>query len=903
GLSFEQDNLEIVQRLIIHPANPAILLAATRNGIFRTTDGGTNWTMVNSTHCYDMAFNTSNPDIIYAGGNQDILQSTDAGSTWSILKDNLGGAGRISIETSAADPAVIYALYESNSKLYKSTNGGTSWSTVQSPSSATFYGYYDMAFTVSPADANILFAGGLLVTKSVNGGQSWQVVSAWDSYPSDDYVHADNHALSFDPSGATIYSGNDGGLFKSTNLGGAWTDLSNGLSISQIYRLSSSVTNPDIIYSGWQDNGSNRWNGTNWKQVFGADGMQPLVDYTNENIVYICYQYGALHKSTDGGENFQYVAPSSGGWVTPYAMDPSNHNILYYGANSMYKTTNGASNWTAAGSNLFNSFPCNAIAIAPSNTSYVYAASLDKMFVTSSGGNPWTNITAGLPVTTSGINYIAIDNTDPLNVWVAISGYVSGNKVFHSTNGGNSWSNVSGSLPNVPINCIVYEPDSQNGIYIGTDIGVFYIDNTLSDWVTYNAGLPNVMVHHLEINPTSGKLMAATYGRGIWESDLFYTEQFVNDIGIISIAAPSNEVCSSIVNPVIKVKNFGSNSVTSFNVLYAVDGGSNLNYEWSGSLDALASVVINLPAITGLDEGVHTFSVSTSLPNGITDNNTVNDANNSSFTIIGSGLLLPYQEGFETGVFPPDGWTFENDNLLWSATDAAGGFGNSSYSAQADFFSVLPGSIDKLMTPYLDFTTAIPTLKLKFTYAYAKKSITKTDTLKIAVSADCGATFTNVFVKGGTDLATAPDQTGTVFIPSISEWKDEIIDLTSFSSADKMLVRFSAISDKGNNLYLDDINLYGLSTSFENIILNDGFQVYPNPAADEFTVSLNGKDVEDVTIEVFNMLGQKVNATVNKTNTAALTYHLRLMTVANGWHLVKVKTSNQTFVQPLLIER
>ncbi|HUM47038.1 MAG TPA: T9SS type A sorting domain-containing protein, partial [Chitinophagales bacterium] len=682
-----------------------------------------------------------------------------------------------------------------------------------------------------------------------------------------------------------------------------WTDLSNGLSISQIYRLSSSVTNPDIIYSGWQDNGSNRWNGTSWNQVFGADGMQPLVDYTNENIVYICYQYGALHKSTDGGENFQSVAPGSGGWITPYAMDPVNHNILYYGANSVYKTTNGASNWTTAGSNLFSSLPCNAITIAPSNPNYVYAASLDKMFVSTTGGNPWTNITAGLPVTTSGINYIAVDNTDPLNVWVAISGYVGGSKVFHSVNGGTSWTNVSGSLPNVPVNCIVYEPDSQDGVYIGTDIGVFYRDNTLADWVPYNAGLPNVMVHHLEINPTTGKLLAATYGRGIWESDLYYTVQFTNDIGTLSITAPSNEVCSSVVNPVIKVKNYGTNAVTSFQLVYAVDGGSNLTYDWLGSLGALESIIVDLPAITGLAAGTHTFSISTSLPNGVADNNTVNDIDNSSFTIVGSGLLLPYQEGFETGIFPPSGWTLENDNLLWSETSVAGGFGNSVHSAQADFYNVFPGGMDELMTPYLDFSTAIPPVKLKFSYAYAKKNIAKTDTLKIAVSVDCGATFNNVFVKGGTDLATAPDQTGSVFIPEVSEWKDEIIDLAAFASADKVLVRFSALSDKGNNLYVDDINLYGSSTSFNNIPLNSGFNVYPNPAAGEFTVSLNDNAAADVTIEVFNMLGQQVNTSISKTSAGPLTYHLRLIGAENGWHLVKVKSSNQTFVQPLLIER
>jgi hypothetical protein len=142
------------------------------------------------------------------------------------------------------------------------------------------------------------------------------------------------------------------------------------------------------------------------------------------------------------------------------------------------------------------------------------------MKVSTNGGTAWSTITSGLPVSSAGINYIAVSNTDPNNVWVVMSGYSAGNKVFNSTTGGSSWTNVSGTLPNLPVNSIVYENGSPNRVYIGTDIGAYYRDDNTSDWMFYNDGLPNVMVHELEINYTSDKLLAATYGRGIWQSDL-----------------------------------------------------------------------------------------------------------------------------------------------------------------------------------------------------------------------------------------------------------------------------------------------------------------------------------------------------------------------------------------------
>ncbi|MCS6990842.1 MAG: YCF48-related protein [Chitinophagales bacterium] len=517
GLTYNQDQKIIIQRLVIHPTNPQILLAATRSGIMRTTDGGSTWNLVKSTHCYDLEFNTFDPNTIYSGGGGTLIKSTDGGANWSTMYSGMG-TGRISIEVSSANHQVIYAMSESGIFI-RSADGGTTWTNKTFPYSAGFFGYYDLVLACSDANADHLLAGGIYTVKSTNGGSSWTDISSSN-------LHVDNHDLDYLPgSTSTIFSANDGGFFKSTNGGSTWTDLSNGLAIAQIYRLASSATDPQVIYSGWQDNGSNKWDGNNstWKMVYGADGMECMVDHSNVQTVYISYQYGGLQKSTNGGNSFSHIAPCSGNWITPYAMDPNVSSTIYAGCASVYKSTNGGSTWSNIGSNLFTggyNNACNYIAIAPSNTSVIYAASFTKIYRTTTGGSPWTNITGTLPVTNTGINYIAISATNSDHVWICLGGYSAGNKVFVSTNGGTTWTNISGSLPNIPVNTIVYEKNSPDRVYIGTDIGVFYRDNTTADWVFYNDGLPNVMVHELEINYTSNKLLAATYGRGLWQANL-----------------------------------------------------------------------------------------------------------------------------------------------------------------------------------------------------------------------------------------------------------------------------------------------------------------------------------------------------------------------------------------------
>ncbi len=519
GIKVPQSANTIIQRMIINPANNQILLAAAREGIFRTANGGNTWTKVLNSHCYDMEWKTNDANTVYAGGGGVVYKSTNAGATWSTLKTGFG-SGRMSIEVSAADPLVIYSLNESGG-LYKTTDGGVSWVTKSYPYAAGFYGYYDLSFACSQSNSNTLIAGGLSTAKSTDGAGSWSTIDNYSSYTASNYVHADKHAAAFYAGSTTnILVAGDGGIWRTVNGGTTWTDLSKGLMIAQIYRLGTTPQNTNLYISGWQDNGCNRWDGTNWTHIFGADGMEAAIDYTNQNTYYEAYQYGALNRSYNSGVSWSYIAPSSGDWITPFIIDPVLNTRLYYGGYStLYRSNNQGGSWSAVTGVALNDY-ATEIAVAPSNNNIVYAAALGKMYKADISTNTATNITAGLPVTLAGVYYIAVSNTDENKVFVSLSGYAAGQKVYYSSNGGATWSNISLNLPNLPVNTIVYQNNSNNRVYAGTDIGVFYKDNSLANWVYYGNGLPNVMVHELEINYTSNKLVAATYGRGIWQVDL-----------------------------------------------------------------------------------------------------------------------------------------------------------------------------------------------------------------------------------------------------------------------------------------------------------------------------------------------------------------------------------------------
>jgi photosystem II stability/assembly factor-like uncharacterized protein len=902
GLFYTMANNTIIQRLILDSANPNVLFAATNIGIFKTTDGGANWNSVQSGRFCDLDFKPDDHTIMYASDSTGFLRSTNSGNTWNYIA-GVTASGRSSIAVSAASPNVVY-VWTVGGGFYYSSNAGLNFTLRANPSSASGpYGYYDYVLEVSPVNVNILFAGGLNVARSTNGGTSWSTVSDWSTYTAANYSHADNHDLKFmTGSSTTIFSANDGGLFKSTNQGTTWTDLSGGIDIKQYYRLSCSNQNPNLIYAGAQDNGSDKIIGLNTAiQVNGADGEDCLVDYEDDNIVFVSSQGGYFYRSSDGGNSFSSINPGSGGdWTTPIIMDYNNHNIMYAGYSGLRKSVDNGINWTAVpgtfdGSNIYS------LRISPSNSSVIYLATFGNIYRTINGGGSWTNLTGTLPVSQAAISGIAISDSDPDNVWVTLSGFVNSQKVYSSTDGGSSWANISGTLPNIPVNCIEYQNGSNDIVYIGTDLGVFYMDATMNDWLSYNTGLPNVIIDDLEINYPTSKLRTATFGRGIWESDLQSSTLMALDAGVSSIISPTGTSCDSMVNPIVRIRNFGVDTLYNVNVHYYLDAQPETIYNWIGALPSLGTANIILPSFS-VAGGTHTYTAYTSDPNASIDMNAANDSRTSSFDILTNptGIPAPVTEGFANVTFPPAPWTLENSSAIWDRNGTVGGYSLSTSCAFANFYYIQSGT-DKIISANLDFTTMITPIRLTFDVAYAPYSATAyIDSLGIDLVTDCDPNNPiRVYTKGGLQLATAPVNQNP-FTPTAAQWRTDTVDLSSYAGSGVAHVRFLGISGYGNQCYIDNINLRDGTTNIYSLMNPESdIRLYPNPASETVgieTSALNGT----VTLKMFDMLGNEVPLSGN--SYSAKRFALNVSHMSSGVYFLRINSNGNQFTRKLVIQ-
>ncbi|MEJ5245326.1 MAG: T9SS type A sorting domain-containing protein [Bacteroidota bacterium] len=530
GLQFQITNFNTCRRMVINPSNPNILLVATNNGLYRTTNAGTNWTSVQNGDFWDVKLNPADPNIVYAATTSQIYRSTNGGINWTSVS-SISGSTRIALAVTPADSANVYALSSNGSGayngLYRSTNSGSSFSLVSSTpnilsSSATGtgttgQGWYDLSIAIDPTNANIVYVGGVNIWKSTNGGANWSLRAYWTSSSSVETVHADHHMLYF---GGTnrLYTANDGGLDVSTNGGVNWTYLSSGVCVTQYYRIATSQTNPSVVIGGAQDNSSSLMTASSFTMTMATgDGMDQAINPSNGNTMFTSSYYGDLYRSTNGGSSWTDISEpnDNGGWVTPYVIDPNNHTTLVAGYTGVWKSTNNGTNWTKI-STFTNSTPLTVIHVAPANSNYIYAGYSSALWRTTDGGSTWSQIT--LPFTS--LSSLTTNHSNPDVIWITMSGYSSGNKVFKSTNGGQTWQNISGNLPNVPCNVVIYQPNTDNRVWVGTDIGVWYRGDSDPSWVDYNDGLPNVICNDLEIQYSANKLRLGTYGRGLWEATL-----------------------------------------------------------------------------------------------------------------------------------------------------------------------------------------------------------------------------------------------------------------------------------------------------------------------------------------------------------------------------------------------
>lgn len=540
GLSWKTSNARVICRLLLSPANPQLLLAATSNGIYRTTDGGALWTMVQSGDFKDMDFKPDDPTTIYASAGKNIYRSTNEGASWQAMNTGIPNSiGRIALAVSLANPEMVYALCAVGGSwgfggFYSSNNSGTTWTLQYSGplniigrdldgmDNSQQQGWYDLCMAASSSNAQEIYVGGINIWKSVNGGKSWTINTHWYGDGGKPYVHADIHDLvASEDNASEIFAGCDGGVFRTGNKGSSWSDLSKGMSIMQFYRISSATNDPNLIIGGSQDNGTNRWKNGQWSQINGGDGMKCLIDPVNANTMYASTPNGYFQKSSNGGTSFSgLVSPQTtlegGAWVAPLAVDPTKPTVLYAGFSNVWKFEPSTNKWSK--SSTFTGIGTLTYIVVSSDGKTIYAGNQNGMYRSKTGATTWERLTlSGVPG--GNITGVAIHPTNTNRAWISISGY-GNRKVFATDDAGISWTDISDGLPSIPVNCIVYQNNSPDRLYVGTEAGIYYMDNGTGQWVPYNDGLPNVIVNDLEIQYSAGKLRAGTFGRGLWEGNL-----------------------------------------------------------------------------------------------------------------------------------------------------------------------------------------------------------------------------------------------------------------------------------------------------------------------------------------------------------------------------------------------
>ncbi len=568
-----------IARVLVDPSNPSRIFVAAmgsqfttgpNRGLYRSEDGGQSWSQVlfvnDSTGVCDVVVNPAHPETVFCaswerirrptyrrayGPGCGIWRSADHGGTWTRLSGGLPApsddVGRIGLAIAPTWPSRVYAQIigglvgpgggYNGYGVFRSDDGGQTWTRrdVGTTFTGAFggFGWYFGDVVADPTNQDKVYCLGQNLIVSSNGGVNFTSILGG--------AHVDEHALWIDPANpARLYMGSDGGFFRSTAGGGTWTKSEN-LPITQFYAGSIDPSDPGRILGGTQDNNTLITSGSPnaWSAILGGDGFYCLVDPTNPSVVFAEWQYccdspKGPRRSTVGGGSWTAPTGFNGtdryNWNSPFAMDPSDHNVLLAGSHRIYKSTDNGLTYSIVSGDLTKNLPAqlsyastlSTLEVAPSNGSVYYAGTTDgKVWRSQNAGGSWTDISAGLPV-----RWVTRVTADPANasvVYVTLSGFSLDEyaaHVFRSTNAGDTWTPIGGNLPDIPANDILVDPNDPNRLFLATDIGVYTTRDLGGTWYPLGLGLPIVPVFDLTLHNASRTLVAATHGHSQWKLDL-----------------------------------------------------------------------------------------------------------------------------------------------------------------------------------------------------------------------------------------------------------------------------------------------------------------------------------------------------------------------------------------------
>ena len=376
--------------------------------------------------------------------------------------------------------------------------------------------------------------------------------------------------------------------------------------------------------------------------------------------------------------------------------------------------------------------------------------------------------------------------------------------------------------------------------------------------------------------------------------------------GVLSINKPIGTLCSTEFIPEVTIANYGFDTLKTLIINYQVDNGTTGTFNFTGALPRCNTQVVTLNTVTS-SSGNHILTVYSTNPNGIADQSPSNDTATKAIAVSPT-VDVPVTEGFETTTFPPANWSIQNiDGLLtWEKTTSTAKTGTGSMVIRNYDYPVA-NSIDKFISPVVKYDAGVDSFFVSADYAYAQGILypgstnLPLDTLELQVTLDCGVTFTTIWKKWGEDLQTISEPNranGSIFTPNApSQWKSVNLYLNPFINAKNFQVYFVAKSNKQNNVYLDNINIY--TKVLPKRLKDQGYLIYPNPFKGSFIVRHYRIPATLQSVGVYNSVGQLVWAKdFNGSGNTEMTVDLR--NLAGGVYIVKMKYLEKTVVERIV---
>ncbi len=543
----------------------------SERGVFKTTDGGETWEKVlfisDDTGIIELQMNPSNPEELLAaayqrrrdafeggepaissGPESGLYKTTDGGRNWTKVTEGLPSPdmGRTGIDYFDSDPNIVFLqtggarIEDGSDGIYRSEDGGSSWTKV---SDVAVRPMYYSQIRVDPSDDQRLYTVATRSHRSTDGGVTMTQDLATG-------VHEDSHDLWIDPQdGAHMILGNDGGLFRSYDYGDNW-DYLGTLPIAQSYSVCLSPERLYRVYTGLQDNGNwaapsakrgNRGPGNvDWQMISGADGFVCAVDQNDPTTLYYETQNGNMRRMDLTTGQTVSIRPRLEGerwsWEAPIFLSPHNQKVFFTGGKRVFRSLNRGEDPQPISEDLsiVEDGTASVVIQSPMNPEVLYAGYTDgALWVTRNGGEDWTRIDENVGL--SGPRYV--DSVDPSRfsegrVYVAFDGHRSNDEApyaYVSEDFGATWRSLNGTLPEMGSTRALREDiHAENLIYAGTEFGVFASIDRGAHWTKINCNVPTNSVQEVAIHPTAGEIAIATHGRGVWILDVTHLRQMTD---------------------------------------------------------------------------------------------------------------------------------------------------------------------------------------------------------------------------------------------------------------------------------------------------------------------------------------------------------------------------------------